>query len=72
MKKSKLTWKYFLRNFVIVVCLVMIWRGIWYVLDEIDKILFGDSNIWVALVSIFLGLFLICLIDKDLKAIEKL
>lgn len=50
----------------------MIWRGIWYVLDEIDKILFGDSNIWVALVSIFLGLFLICLIDKDLKAIEKL
>ena len=27
---------YFVRNIFIVVGLVLIWRGIWYVLDEID------------------------------------
>lgn len=72
MKNSKLTLKYFLRNFLIVACLVMIWRGVWYVLDEVDKFLFGGSNIWTVLVSILLGLLLLCLVDKDLKAIEKL
>lgn len=72
MKNSKLTLKYFLRNFVIVACLVMIWRGVWYILDEIDKLLFGGSNVWTVLVSIILGLLLLCLVDKDLKAIEKL
>lgn len=63
---------YFKRNLTIVAGLVLIWRGIWYVLDAIDKKFFGDSSAATALGGIALGLLLLYLPDKDLKEIEKL
>ncbi len=70
MKKIKLV--YFVKNISIIVGLVLIWRGIWYVLDGIDFLLFGGSHAWTALGGIALGLLIIYLPDKDLKEIEKL
>jgi hypothetical protein len=32
--------RYFAKNVSIVIGLVMIWRGIWYVLDSLDALLF--------------------------------
>ena len=73
MKKIKnLTLSYFTKNFSIVVGLVLIWRGIWYVLDELDSMLFSDNHIWTALGGIILGLIILFIPDKDLKEIEKL
>ena len=73
MKKDKnLTLSYFTRNFSIVVGLVLIWRGIWYVLDAIDIEFFGKSHFWTALGGIIFGLVILYLPDKDLKEIEKL
>ena len=60
------------RSLSIVVGLVLIWRGIWYVLDGIDQQVFGGSHIWSAFGGIVLGLFILYLPDKDLKEIEKL
>lgn len=72
MSKNKITLRHLTRDLSIVVGLVLIWRGIWYVLDEFDKLFFGSSHIWTALGGIILGLFILYIPDKDLKEIEKL
>lgn len=74
MKKSQSisTVVYFLRTFSIVVGLVLIWRGIWYVLDAIDLLFLNGSHIFTAVGGIIAGLVILYWPDKDLKEIEKL
>jgi len=72
MKKNTKTILYFAKNLSIVLGLVLIWRGIWYILDGVDRLFFGGSHIWTAVGGIILGLLIIYLPDKDLKEIEKL
>jgi len=60
-----------MKNFAIVLSLVLIWRGIWYVLDFIDTGFFG-THAYSAIGGIILGIILLYLPDKDLKEIEKL
>lgn len=64
--------RYFAKNIFVVIGLVLIWRGIWYVLDFIDTAIFGGSHVYTALGGIALGLAILYLPDKDLKEIEKL
>ncbi len=71
-RPQPLTLSYLAKNLSIVVALVLIWRGIWYVLDGIDVWLFGNSHVWSALIGIVLGLVILYVPDKDLKEIEKL
>lgn len=64
--------RYFIKTLSIVIGLVMIWRGVWYVLDHIDVLLFGQYNHWTGLLGIALGVLLLYWPDRDLKEIEKL
>ena len=72
MAKSKITLRYLAKNLSTVVGLVLVWRGIWYVLDGIDALLFGGSHTWMAVIGIAIGLAMLYLPDQDLKEIEKL
>lgn len=73
MKKDKnLTLSYFAKNLSIVIGLVLIWRGIWYILDWLDSMFFAGDHIWTALVGIILGLIILYIPDKDLKEIGRL
>lgn len=72
MSKHKITLRYLSKNIFIVIGLVLIWRGIWYILDEFDKLIFGGSHVWTAIIGIIAGLVILYLPDKDLKEIEKL
>lgn len=72
MLKPKITLQYLIKNISVVIGLVLIWRGIWYVLDGIDKLFFGGSHNWTAVIGIIIGLIILYLPDKDLKEIEKL
>jgi len=72
MFKNKLTPFYIIKNIITVIGLVLIWRGIWYVLDQLDIIIFNGSHLWTAIGGIALGLVILYLPDKDLKEIEKL
>ena len=72
MAKNKITVQYLVQNISIVIGLVLIWRGVWYVLDGLDKWLFGGSHTWTAIIGIIVGLIILYLPDKDLKEIEKL
>jgi len=72
MSKHKLTLSYLVKNLSVVVGLVLIWRGIWHTLDQIDTIFFGGNHLWTALLGIIVGLLILYLPDKDLKEIEKI
>jgi len=73
MKKSVFeTIHYFTKNIAIVIGLVLIWRGIWYVLDYFDMVIFQDNHLPLAIGGIIIGLLILYLPDRDLKEIEKL
>jgi hypothetical protein len=61
-----------LKNIYLILGIVLVWRGVWYVLDELDMVFFGGSHLWTALVGVAAGLAFLYLPDKDLKEIEKL
>lgn len=71
-EKHKPSLLYFSRQTSIVLGLVLMWRGIWYILDGVDLWLFKGSHAWTALGGIFLGILVLYLPDKDLKEIDKL
>lgn len=64
--------KYFFANLATVVGIVLVWRGLWYMLDSLDKALFGGSPFWTALLGVIVGLLILYVPDKNLKEIEKL
>lgn len=66
------TVSYFAKNIATVVGIVLIWRGIWYVLDAIDATFFGNEHFWTGLGGIVVGLLILYLPDRDLKELEKL
>lgn len=72
LRKKKITPLSLAQNISAVIGLVLIWRGIWYVLDGIDVLIFGGSHILTSIGGIVLGLIVLYLPDKDLKEIEKL
>ncbi len=71
-KDTHMTISYFVRNISIVLGLVLIWRGIWYVLDEFDILFLNGSHFWTAIGGIVLGLIILYIPDHDLKEIGKL
>jgi hypothetical protein len=72
MAKNKLTLEYITKNLLIILGIVLVWRGVWYILDGLDMWLFGGSHTWTAIIGIVVGLVILYLPDKDLKEIEKL
>lgn len=70
MSKKILTIKYIATHLSAIIGIVCIWRGIWYILDEVDKWVFNGSHTWTALLGIGIGLLILYIPDKDLKEIE--
>lgn len=70
--KKTLTINYFIKNLGIIVGIVLVWRGIWYVLDAVDIFIFNGSHLYTAIGGIIAGFLILYLPDKDLKEIEKL
>lgn len=67
-----MTFRNFSHSLSVAIGLVLIWRGIWLLLDKIDIMLFGGSHYITALAGIIIGFLILYLPDKDLKEIEKL
>ena len=63
---------YFVSSVGLVTGLVLIWRGVWYVLDALDQMFFGGSHFFTALGGIVLGFLILYLPDHDLSEIRKL
>lgn len=72
MSKHKETLHYISQKISTIIGVVLVWRGVWYVLDAFDVWIFGGSHTWTAVGGIIVGLVILYLPDKDLKEIEKL
>ncbi len=64
--------QYFSRNFAIVLGMVFIWRGIWYALDYIDRLIFNGQHIVTAILGVMFGFALLYFPDHDLDEIKEL
>lgn len=62
----------FLTRLSSVVGIVLVWRGIWYVLDIIDKTFFDGGHLATAIAGVIVGLVILYWPDKDLKELDKL
>ncbi len=63
---------YFIRNLSIVIGLVLIWRGVWHLLDILETTLGVDKTITAPLIGIIAGVMLLYAPDNDLKELQKL
>lgn len=63
---------YFTSSFGIVIGLVLIWRGIWHILDFVDDTFLGGDELITAVGGIIVGFLVLYLPDKDLKELRKL
>lgn len=72
MHKKTITLNYLAKNLLTVVGLVLVWRGVWYVLDAIDFFYLNGNHFWSGLLGVIIGLAILYFPDKDLKEIEKL
>lgn len=64
--------RYLSQNFIIVTGLVLIWRGVWHLLDAVDIYLLGGNPFVTTVLGIVAGFALLYLPDHDLKEIEQL
>lgn len=68
-RNKKETLAYFGRHLYHLTGIVLVWRGVWYVLDLIDASFFRGGHILTALGGILVGLALLYIPDEDLKEI---
>ena len=71
-RRSRHSLSYFTSSFATVLGLVLIWRGIWYVLDLVDTMFFGGGHMVTAIGGIIVGFLVLYLPDKDLSELRKL
>lgn len=71
-KDKNLTVPYFAKNLSIVLGLVLIWRGLWYLIDGIDIYFFNGGHAGSAIVGIIIGFALLYFPDRNLKEISQL
>lgn len=63
---------YFTSSFGVVFGLVMIWRGVWYIIDYLVLRFFGEEQLITAFAAIIIGFLVLYLPDRDLKELRKL
>ncbi|OGN27337.1 MAG: hypothetical protein A2941_01825 [Candidatus Yanofskybacteria bacterium RIFCSPLOWO2_01_FULL_49_17] len=63
---------YFIKNLSIAIGIILIWRGVWILLDFIDGIFFGGEHIVSAVGGIVGGILILYLPEKNLKSLERL
>jgi len=51
---------------------VLVWRGVWVILDQLDIMFLGGNHIWSAVIGFVIGFLILYIPDKNLKEIEKL
>jgi hypothetical protein len=72
LSSKKRSARYLALNLSSVFGIVLVWRGIWYLLDELDYALFAGTHTISALLGIILGILVLYLPERNLRALEKL
>lgn len=64
--------RYISQNLIVVTGVVLIWRGIWHLLDAFDLYVLGGNPFISTVFGIIIGFALLYVPDHDLKEIENL
>ena len=64
--------KYVTKGLLVAIGIIFIWRGVWILLDLLDNYIFGGNHIVSAVGGIVVGVLMLYLPDKNLKALERL
>jgi hypothetical protein len=64
--------RYFIKNIWVAIGIVIIWRGIWVLLDLLDQLLFGSNHIVTAIGGIIAGVLILYFSEEGLEALERL
>ena len=72
MIKNNLNAGYFFYFLFFLFGLVLIWCGVWYIMDYVDIVFFGGNHAFTAVAGIIFGLFILYIPDGDLKEITNL
>ncbi len=63
---------YFAHNLFNVLAIVLIWRGLWYILDYVDQAVFHGEHFVTVVLGIIAGFAILYIPDKELNELEKL
>ena len=61
-----------IRSVSVAAGIILIWRGIWYLLDVVDGQFFGGSHAFTAIGGIIAGVLILYLPDRNLDELSKL
>lgn len=61
--------RHILTRLVDVFAIVLLWRGIWVILDQVDKAKFGGNHIGSAIVGIIVGSIILYFVDRDITIV---
>ena len=67
MKNRKISFYKIIEGILLFLAVVMMWRGTWYLIDEIDKTYFAEEHIFTALGGLLIGLLIFYIYKKDLN-----
>lgn len=54
-------------SIMMIIGAILIWRGVWVLLDRFDNRFFEGNHIWSALGGIVIGVVAVYLADRDLE-----
>ena len=57
----------FRESLMVLIAAVLIWRGIWVLLDLVDERFFGGSHVLSAIIGIAIGGVMVYFADRDLE-----
>ena len=64
--------RHFMSNAPVALGIILIWRGIWVVLDAVDQLLCGGSHVITASIGIIIGFLFLYYSEDGLKSLERL
>ena len=69
---KKRGFEYLIKNVIVAIGLILVWRGVWYGLDLIDELIFGGSHVVTVIIGIVVGFALMYLPERNLETLERL
>lgn len=70
-KKINHVW-YIINSVYTAVAIVLVWRGIWILLDWIDSYFLGNTHWGTAVIGIIVGILMLYLPERKLEGFERL
>ena len=59
-------------SILVMIGVVLVWRGMWLILDSIDIYIFGGTHIITGIIGVVLGFTILYYLDDELEGLSRL